>query len=219
MADELPEEDVSQFVRVVLTDAEREVLQEEYDNAGETRNTDILIRWMMAAVMFPLNTALLLFALDRVLKGERFVSIVISFAAIIYVFLWYRLEGRMEGLIQYWISKLIRLEDFLDPILRVFGGPDYRRDVVVRRGRRTHGILLTMIRFFGVIGISMMVFGSLYTPPQKKPAVEEDVLIRIQQIEEKFTELQKQIVLLQQPPPRLIPEKITPQPKKRGKRR
>lgn len=211
-------EDVSKFVTVVLTDPEREVLQEEYDNAGETRNTDTLIRWMIAAVMLPLITALLLFAQDRISRGE-FLGVVVSFVAIIYVFLWYRLETRMEGLIQYWLKRLIRLEDLLNPIARVFGGDEYKREMIVRTWKRTHGILLIVIRLFGLIGICMIAFAALYTPRSKERPVGEVLLKRFERMEYQLVDLQKQIVFLQQPPPTSIPDKVTLKQKKKGKQR
>ena len=76
---------------VVPTPEQRADLREIYDNDGETRNTDIIIRWAIAAVMFAINSALLPFGFDRAMKGEL-LGILIGVMELQVALFWFFLE-------------------------------------------------------------------------------------------------------------------------------
>lgn len=194
-----------------LTDAERQFLITQYDNAGETRNTDVMIRWYISAVMFPLNSALLLFALPAAFRGE-ITALFIGAAELIFIHRWYQLEMRMQGLIQYWISKLIEIEDFLRPRIRVFGGEEYDSNVIGVR-LTTHEILLRMIFTFALLGAAIIVlFFTSATPKTYSPetqtssAIEErlersieELKTTMDQMEQRIEQLEQESILLPQP--------------------
>src|ERR1051326_145663 len=75
---------------IVPNPKQEEDLREIYDNTGETRNTDIIIRWAISAVMFTINSALLPFGFDRAIKGE-FLGILIGFIELEVAFFWFLL--------------------------------------------------------------------------------------------------------------------------------
>lgn len=165
-----------------------------YDNAGETRNTDTLIRWAIAAVMFPLNTAMLLFSLPQSLRGEP-AGLFIGIAELVFVVQWFLLEMRMQGLIEYWLARMLLLESILRPLRRIFGGTEYRRrlaDPIIR----THRILKFTIYIFGFLG--MVVIALYANAPVKKsvftpnvPSVEESLHYGFQKLESMDNRLQE----------------------------
>lgn len=210
---------------VVLTREQREDLRELYDNAGETRYTDVLIRWAISAVMFALNSALFVFAVPLALKGE-IAAVFVAGTQLWFILLWYGLETRIQGLVEYWLSKLIGIEELLQPVLRVFGGVEYIERVINVRFT-THRILIWMIRSFGVLGIVIITIFAYATvrtvvhpPPPAPPSVQEVLQQGFMQLDKRMEELERQIVLLQQAPkPELpTPPKRAPQPTK-GKRK
>lgn len=211
-----------------LTDAERQVLLTLYDNAGETRNTDVMIRWYISAVMFPLNSALLLFALPAAFRGE-ITAVLIGAAELTFVYRWDQLEMRMQSLVQYWINMMITIEELLGPRIRVFGGERYERDVL-GIPISTHAILLEIIRLFRALGMLIMgifiVVATLVvfhpTPPTPHPleAVIKQGLEQLESKDKKINELQRRIESLEQQPA-LLQElrKVSPAKKKAEPRR
>lgn len=215
-----------------ITDRMLQILLILYDNTGETRNTDTLIRWAIAAVMFPLNSAMLLFALPLSLRGEP-AGLFIASAELCFVAQWLLLELRMQGLIRYWLSCMLLIESLLHPLRRVFGGNEYQREVENQK-LRAHRVLLSTIILFGVLGLGVVILYA-YAPIKKPlyslpaPSIEEVVrqefqkldsvgnLVqelqqarqRLEEMERKQAELQKQINLLQKP----VPTKKPPKPK------
>lgn len=204
-----------------ITDRMLQILLILYDNAGETRNTDILIRWAISAVMFPLCSALLLFAVPQAFKGEL-VGLLTAAAELWFVHLWLQLETRMQGLIRYWIARLINIEVLLRPLRRVFSGGEFNTRVRDVRPT-THGVLLSTIRSFRVLGIlTIGIFAfattktSVYPPPPTPPPLEQVLQQGFQQIAKEMEELRKQIALSQQHPKPEPPKAAQP---KKGKRR
>lgn len=183
-----------------FTREQREDVRVLYDNVGETRNADVTIRWYISAVMFTLNAALLPFGLDRALKGEP-LGIVVGLTEVVSVVLWFFLEMRMEGVIQYWNSKLIAGEEMLCPVMRVFGGEEYVEKVSGVR-IRTHYILILTIMFFGFLGVCIVVISSAEIP--RTPTVlqsgvsgtQDGLEVRVQRLESRIEELQEQMVVL-----------------------
>lgn len=193
-----------------------------YDNVGETRNADVTIRWYISAVMFTLNAALLPFGLDRALKGES-LGIVVGLMEVSSVVLWFFLEMRMEGVVQYWNSKLIAGEEMLYPVMRVFGGEEYVEKISGVR-IRTHYILILIIMLFSLAGI-ITISVSLTTrsqspvsPPYVSTAIQEKAEEKLQQLEDEIGKLRRQVDVLLQPIPRPVSKnKIVP-PKRGGRR-
>lgn len=175
------------------TPEEREDLREVYDNAGETRYTDVSIRWYISAVMFALNSAMLLFALPLALRGEPAV-LLIAGAELWFTLLWYGLERRIQGLVEYWLAKLIAIEELLHPVVRVFGGNEYEEKVAGARFT-THAILVSMILAFSILGLATIIIyarapakKSFYLP---SPPMEEVVRQQFHRLEKRIEQLEK----------------------------
>lgn len=154
-------EDTGDFLpQDLLRPEERQVLIGEQQIAVASRTTDALIRWYIAPAMIAANTTLLLFALPRLFTGE-FVGLMISATSVLLVRLWYHLELRIYGLIEYWNRRLIAIAEALQPLVRVYGGEDWQRDV---RGttRTTHDILVTAIRIFGAVATIVTIVSTLF---------------------------------------------------------
>src|SRR3989338_1076689 len=203
---------------VMLTRERREDLRLLYDNVGETRNADVTIRWYISAVMFTLNAALLPFGLDRALKGEP-LGIVVGLMEVSSIVLWFFLEMRMEGVIQYWNSRLIAGEDMLRPIMRVFGGEEYRAQVSGVQ-IRTHYVLILIIMLFSSAGIvtisvSLITHPRLPVPMYVSTVIHEKTEAKLQQLENEVEKLQRQVNVLSRPIPKSVPKKKMT-PSKRG---
>lgn len=210
-------------VEIILTSEQRADLREIYDNDGETRNTDIIIRWAIVAVMFTINSALLPFGFDRAAKGEP-LGIWIGFIELEVAFWWLLLETRMERLIQYWDRKLSEIENILRPIVRVFGGEFYVLNIL-GACIRTHFVLLLIIGFFGFLGMGTMFFAygkykqSIASPTTQLPVINEQKREEgFRQLVSKIEELQRQVNVLSQQVSKPAPAKRVPK-LQRGERK
>lgn len=187
------------FPKRYLTGTERQVLLIIYDNAGETRNADVTIRWLVAAVFFPLLTAVLIFAvIPNILEG-RFLGVLFSFAGIIFVLFWFGLETVIYSLILYWIGRLKRSEELLNPPMRVFGGEEY--EIQIGRRRITTHRLLQWLMLVFVLIFGLCVFASYnqqyhWYPPfeawfQTPSTIEKNLEKRIEELEAETQQLQQ----------------------------
>lgn len=123
---------------------EREDLRMIYDNDGETRNTEILNRLGTNTIMFALFAVLLPFGFSSALKGEA-IAVFIAMLELVFLHRWRQIETRTRVLLEYWNEKLILIEDLLRPVVRVFGGADYRQRV--EGGRPRIGTIIPQLMF------------------------------------------------------------------------
>lgn len=183
----VPEDIGGLLPRETLTPEERRILLGEQQSATTSRATDALIRWYIAPAMIAANVTLSLFALPRVINGEL-IGGTISITSVLLVYLWYQLEMRIYGLIEYWNRKLVAIAGRLQPRERVYGGVDWERDVRNVKWT-THNILLLTIRIFAILGAATIIFVIIANvKPDFFPAVPTPSTIerRLRKLEEKI---------------------------------
>lgn len=101
-----------------------------YDNAGEVRNTDILVRWSIAGIFLILHSTGGTFVLSRLTTESALTTSAFCLTGAFLGFVWLCLNVRMQAWIRYWNSRLEALERETEPqAILVFGGVEYTRIV------------------------------------------------------------------------------------------
>lgn len=127
-----------------------------YDNAGEIRNTDILIHWSIAAMFVTLHSVGLAIFATQLFAGKHIPPYGFTGGIILGV-LWYLLARRMLQWIGYWNSRLEAMELDVEPqAVRVFGGNEYQR--LLGLWISTSRILTTLIFGMTVVWIILFIF-------------------------------------------------------------
>jgi len=113
-----------------------------YDNVGEIRNTDIIVRWSIASIFLTLHSVGLTFVATQFIAGKPILIGVYVGGALLGL-MWFFLNTRMRQWTSYWNSRLEALEEFADPQdIRVFGGDEFHQLLIY--GASTHRILMIL---------------------------------------------------------------------------
>lgn len=113
-----------------------------YDNAGEVRNTDVMLRWSIAGIFLMLHTAGGVFVSTQLMAGQKiFIGVYLGGLAL--GLIWWVLNVRMQRWINYWNGRMEILEAEAGPqTIRVFGGDEYR--AILMNQLSTYRILITL---------------------------------------------------------------------------
>ena len=99
-----------------------------YDNAGEIRNTDVIVRWNIATVFMLVHSAGITFVWTRPVAEHIALALIFRLVGLFLALIWLFLNVRMQTWIQYWNSKIELLERKAEPqMIRVFGGTEYEQ--------------------------------------------------------------------------------------------
>lgn len=127
-----------------------------YDNIGEVRNTDAVMRWSVAQVFLLIHSGLFTIFMTR-LAEDMIVRIFMCLAGAVLGLLWLLITDRTQELLTYWNGRLRAFEEAEPHAIYVFGGPQYQ--ALQTRRITTYRILLTLILFItGVWAVMFLVF-------------------------------------------------------------
>ena len=113
-----------------------------YDNVGEIRNTDIIVRWSIASIFLTLHSVGLTFVATQLI-AKRPVFLGVYLGGALLGLMWVFLNTRMRQWTSYWNSRLEALEELADPQdIRVFGGDEFHQLLIY--GASTYRILMTL---------------------------------------------------------------------------
>lgn len=153
-----------------LTPEERETLLIVYDNAGEVRNTHMIIFWMINTIFFVFNPAALAFLIPALLKGTA-VPFAVFLGGTLFNFAWNRLLRNEARHIIFLTSLMGNSEELLRSRVAVFTSRFYRREI--RASLRRTLNLLNIIIIYGFLAIwvilTLYTLFSLLLVPSKPP--------------------------------------------------
>lgn len=129
-----------------------------YDNVGEVRNSDAVMRWSVAQVFLLIHSGLFTVFMTR-LAEDMIVRIFMCLAGAVLGLLWLLITDRTQELLTYWNGRLRAFEEAEPHAIYVFGGLQYQ--ALQTRRITTYRILLALIIFIiWMWSITFLVFVS-----------------------------------------------------------